>query len=81
MPGYEATLWFGVLAPAGVPIPIVNRLHSALTRALESRDMKERLTAEGAEPIGNTPQEFQAFIKSEIERWAVVVKASGMKAE
>jgi tripartite-type tricarboxylate transporter receptor subunit TctC len=81
VPGYEATLWFGVLAPAGVPMPIVNRLHGALTRALQSQDMKDRLTAEGAEPIGNTPQEFQAFIKSEIERWAVVVKASGMKAE
>jgi tripartite-type tricarboxylate transporter receptor subunit TctC len=62
-------------------MPIVNRLHGVLTRALQSQDMKDRLTAEGAEPIGNTPQEFQAFIKSEIERWAVVVKASGMKAE
>jgi tripartite-type tricarboxylate transporter receptor subunit TctC len=81
VPGYEATLWFGVLAPAGVPMPIVNRLHAVLTRALQSQDMKDRLTAEGAEPIGNTPQEFQAFIASEIERWAVVVKASGMKAE
>ncbi len=81
VPGYEATLWFGVLAPAGVPMPIVTRLHGALTRALQSQDMKDRLIAEGAEPIGNTPQEFQAFIKSEIERWAVVVKASGMKAE
>jgi len=81
VPGYEATLWFGVLAPAGVPMPIVNRLHGVLTRALQSQDMKDRLTAEGAEPIGNTPQEFQAFIKNEIERWAVVVKASGMKAE
>ncbi len=81
VPGYEATLWFGVLAPAGVPTPIVNRLHGALMKALQSQDMKDRLTAEGAEPVGNTPQEFQAFIKSEIERWAVVVKASGMKAE
>ena len=81
VPGYEATLWLGVLAPAGVPTPIVNRLHGALMKALQSQDMKDRLTAEGAEPVGNTPQEFQAFIKSEIERWAVVVKASGMKAE
>jgi len=81
VPGYEATLWFGVLAPAGVPMPIVNRLHAALTRALQSQDMKDRLTAEGAEPIGNTPQEFHAFIASEIERWAVVVKAANMRAE
>ena len=81
VPGYEATLWFGILAPGGTPMPIVNRLHATLTRALQSADLKTRFTAEGSEPIGSTPQEFQAFIKSEIERWAVVVRASGMKAE
>ena len=81
VPGFEATLWYGVLAPAGTPMPIINRLHATLTRALQSADMKARFVAEGSEPIGSTPQEFQAFIKSEIERWAVVVKASGMKAE
>jgi tripartite-type tricarboxylate transporter receptor subunit TctC len=81
VPGFESTLWYGVLAPAGTPMPIINRLHATLTRALQSADMKERFAAEGSEPIGSTPQEFQAFIKSEIERWAVVVKASGMKAE
>ena len=81
VPGFESTLWYGVLAPAGTPMPIVNRLHATLTRALQSADMKERFSAEGSEPIGSTPQEFHAFIKSEIERWAVVVKASGMKAE
>lgn len=81
VPGFEATLWYGVLAPAGTPMPIINRLHATLTRALQSADMKARFAAEGSEPIGSTPQEFQAFIKSEIERWALVVKASGMKAE
>lgn len=79
--GFESTLWYGVLAPADTPMPIINRLHATLTRALQSADMKERFAAEGSEPIGSTPQEFHAFIKSEIERWAVVVKASGMKAE
>jgi tripartite-type tricarboxylate transporter receptor subunit TctC len=81
VPGFESTLWYGVLAPAGTAMPIVNRLHATLTRALQSADMKERFAAEGSEPIGSTPQEFQAFIKSEIERWAVVVKAAGMKVE
>ena len=81
IPGFESTLWYGVLAPDGTPMPIVNRLHATRTRALQSVDMKARFAAEGSEPVGNTPHEFQAFIKSEIERWAVVVKASGMKVE
>ncbi len=81
LPGFEATLWYGVLAPAGTPMPIINRLHATLIRAMQSPDMKERFVAEGAEQVGSTPQEFQAFIKSEIERWAVVVRASGMRAE
>jgi tripartite-type tricarboxylate transporter receptor subunit TctC len=81
LPGFEATLWYGVLAPAGTPMPIVNRLHATLTKAMQSPDMKERFTAEGAEQVSSTPQAFHAYIKSEIERWAVVVKASGMKAE
>ena len=81
VPGFEATLWYGVLAPAGTPMAIVNRLHATITRAMQSVDMRERFIAEGAEQVGNTPQEFHAFIKSEIERWAVVVRASGMKAE
>ena len=81
VPGFESTLWYGLLAPAGTPMPIVNRLHATLTRALQSADMKERFAAEGSDPVGSTPQEFHAFIKSEIERWAVVVKVAGMKAE
>ena len=81
VPGFESTLWYGVLAPAGTHQSIINRLHATLTRALQSADMQTRFTAEGSEPIGSTPAEFHAFIKSEIERWAPVVKASGMKAE
>ena len=81
LPGFEATLWYGILAPASTPAPIVNRLHGVLTKAMQSPDMKERFTAERAEQVSSTPQAFQAFIKSELERWAVVVKASGMRAE
>lgn len=81
LPGFEATLWYGVLAPAGTPMPIVNRLHATITRALQTPDMKQRFVAEGAEPAGSTPQAFQAFIKSEMERWAVVVQAAGMRPE
>lgn len=81
VPDFESTLWYGVLAPAGTPMPVINRLHATLTRALQSTDMRERFAAEGSDPVGSTPQEFHAFIKSEIERWAVVVKVAGMKAE
>jgi tripartite-type tricarboxylate transporter receptor subunit TctC len=81
VPGFESTLWYGMLAPAGTPLPIVSRLHAILTRALQSADMQARFAAEGSEPVGSTPQAFHEFIKTEIERWAAVVKASGMKAE
>ena len=81
LPGFEATLWYGVLTPAGTPMPIVSRLHATLTKGMQVPDMKERFTAEGAEQVSSTPQEFHAFIKSEMERWAVVIKASGMRAE
>ena len=79
--GYEATLWYGVLAPAGTPVPIIARLHTTLVRALQTPDMSERMAADASEPIGNTPEEFLAFIKSEIERWAPVIKASGARAD
>ena len=81
LPGFKATLWYGVLAPAGTPTPIVNRLNATLTKAMQAPDMKERFTAEGAAQVSSTPQEFHAIIKSEMERWAVVIKASGMRAE
>ena len=64
LPGFEATLWYGVLTPAGTPMPIVSRLHATLTKAMQAPDMKERFTAEGAEQVSSTPQEFHAFIKS-----------------
>jgi tripartite-type tricarboxylate transporter receptor subunit TctC len=81
VPGFEATLWYGVLAPAGPPAPIVTKLHATLVRALQTSDMRERLAADGSEPVGNTPEEFLAFIKSEIGRWAPVIKASGARVD
>ena len=81
VPGYEATLWYGVLAPAGTPAPIIARLHATLVRALQTADMSERLAADASEPVGNSPEEFLAFIKSEIERWAPVIKASGARVD
>jgi len=79
--GYEATQWYGVLAPAGTPRPIVDRLNAALVKALQSAEVKERLASEAGEPVGNSPEEFHAFIQKEIARWAPVIRASGAKPE
>lgn len=81
LPGYESTQWFGVLAPAGTPRAIIDRLNQELVRVLRSPDMAQRLAAEGAEVVGSTPEAFTAHIKSETEKWAKVIKSAGIKAE
>jgi tripartite-type tricarboxylate transporter receptor subunit TctC len=79
LPGFDVTQWWGVLAPAGTPLPIVTKLNETLGTALRSGDLRTRLAATGAEPTPSTPDEFHAFIKSEIARWAPVIRASGAK--
>jgi tripartite-type tricarboxylate transporter receptor subunit TctC len=81
LPGYEATSWYGILAPARTPPQIVARLHDVLVSVIGAPDIKEKLAAQGLDPVGNTPQQFAAVIKSEIVKWAKVVKASGAKPE
>jgi tripartite-type tricarboxylate transporter receptor subunit TctC len=79
--GYEASSWFGLLAPAGTPMDIVNRVQQETAKALASPALKERLAAQGAIPSGNTPAEFAKFIADETAKWAKVVKASGAKVD
>jgi tripartite-type tricarboxylate transporter receptor subunit TctC len=81
LPGYDSTQWYGVLAPAGTQREIVARLHGAIARALRDEEVGRRLAADGAEPVGSSPEEFAAFIKSETEKWAKVARAAGIKAE
>ena len=80
-PRFEATAWYGVLAPAGTPPAIVTRLHDEIVRALKMPDVRERLEYVGFEIVGGTPAAFGAYIKSEIKKWAPVVKAAGAKPE
>ncbi len=77
VPGFEATSWIGVLAPAGTPREIVNRLHDEIVKALNTPALKKSLQAQGAEPVGDTPEQFAEHIRNEIAKWAKVVKQSG----
>ncbi|MEO7954288.1 MAG: tripartite tricarboxylate transporter substrate binding protein [Polaromonas sp.] len=79
--GFEASSWFGLLAPAGTPPDIVSRIQHEVAKSLGSPAVKEKLLAQGANPGGNTPQQFTAFINAEHKKWAQVVKASGAKVD
>ena len=81
LPGYEASSWFGIVAPAGTPKDIVQKINQALAKALQNPDVRERLINQGAEPIGNTPEQFGDYIKAELLKWSKVVKASGAKVD
>jgi tripartite-type tricarboxylate transporter receptor subunit TctC len=79
--GFEASSWFGLLAPAGTPIDVVNRVQQEVAKSLASPAVKERLVSQGAIPGGITPAEFASFIAAETKKWAQVVKASGAKVD
>ncbi len=81
VPGYEFTGWMGVLAPAGTPRGVVVTLHRDIAKAAHLPDVKQRFAADGADPVGNSPEEFTAYLRSEIARWTKVVQAAGIKAD
>ena len=81
VPGFEVDSWFGWLAPAGTPQEIVDKLNKEIVRIVHSTEMKSRLLSEGADPVGGTPTEFVAHMKSETVKWAKVIKAADIKSQ
>ena len=79
--GYEAATWYGLLAPAGTPRAVIDRLHDETVKILAAPESRKRLTDLGFEPVGNTPAEFAAYIRSEIAKWGKVIREAGIKAE
>lgn len=79
--GYESVQWFGMLVPAGTPRPIIDRLHQDIVRGLGAPDMKQKLTGLGLNAVGSTPEQFGAYMKSETDKWAKVIKSMGIKPE
>ena len=79
VPGYEASGWFGVVAPAATPPAVIDRLNAEIVAALATSEIRERALAAGTEPFTNTPQEFAAMIREETKKWAEVIKAANVK--
>ena len=81
VPGFDAATWHGVVAPAGTPPAVITRLNSEINKLMQAPDMRERLTSQGAEIIGGTPQSFAAYIQAEIPKWTKVIRDSGARSE
>jgi tripartite-type tricarboxylate transporter receptor subunit TctC len=77
--GFEYSTWYGLMLPAGVPQPVLNRIHGSMMKVLAAPDVKEKFGAQGVEPASMTQQEFRSYLKSEVAKWAVVIKASGAR--
>jgi tripartite-type tricarboxylate transporter receptor subunit TctC len=80
VPGYEATIWLGVMAPAGTPKPVVDKLNAEINKILNRDDIKAAWAKQGAVPMTMNPAEFDKYLRADIEKWANVIKVSGAKA-
>lgn len=81
VPGFEVVQWFGILAPANTPRDIIDKLHAGTVRALQDPATRERFISDGAEPVGNTPEEFAAVIRDDLKKWDKVTKDAGIKPQ
>ena len=81
LPGFEVTTWYGILAPAGTPRPVIARLNAEIVKAMHSPEMKERLAGIGTDPVTSSPEEFAAFIQAEIAKWGDVIRKANLRAD
>jgi tripartite-type tricarboxylate transporter receptor subunit TctC len=81
VPGYEATSWNGIFAPAKTPRPIVGKLHAEVVKILNTPDVREKLVAAGSDPVGSTPEEFLAYVRLELARWGKVIRDNNIRPE
>jgi tripartite-type tricarboxylate transporter receptor subunit TctC len=81
VPGYESTIWIGIMAPAGTPQAIVDKLNAAINQVIDRADVKEAWEKQGAVALEMSPAEFDKFLRADIEKWAQVIKVSGMQTQ
>ena len=79
LPGFEIVGWYGIFGPAKMPKPLVAKLHSEIVKVLQRPDVKDTIASDGAEPVGNTPEEFRKYLDKDVAKWAKLVKESGAK--
>jgi len=80
VPNYDAATWYGLLAPAATPRAVIERMHAETVKVIGTPDMREKLIAQGFEPVGSSPAEFAAYIQAQIETWAKVIRAAGLRS-
>ena len=81
MPGYEATIWLGVMAPAGTPKPVIDKLNAEITKVVNRPDVQKTWSEQGAIPMSMTPAQFDKYLNEDIAKWAKIVKLSGARPD
>jgi tripartite-type tricarboxylate transporter receptor subunit TctC len=81
VPGYEVLQWYGILAPAKTPREIIARLNAAVVHAVRDARIRERISGDGGEPVGNTPEQFSAILRADYQKWGDVIRKAGIRVD